>query len=35
VGADWGITGPILSVRDQSNPRRNDIPDEIRPRLAP
>ena len=34
VGADWGIADPILSGRDQSNPRRDDIPDDIRPRLA-
>ena len=35
VGADWGVTDPILSARDQSNPARDDIPDDIRPRLAP
>jgi dTDP-4-dehydrorhamnose 3,5-epimerase len=34
VGADWGVTDPILSERDQNNPRRDDIPHEIRPRLA-
>ena len=34
VGADWGVSDPILSARDQSNPRRGDIPAEIRPRLA-
>jgi dTDP-4-dehydrorhamnose 3,5-epimerase len=34
VGADWGVVDPILSKRDQSNPRRDDIPDEIRPRLS-
>jgi dTDP-4-dehydrorhamnose 3,5-epimerase len=34
VAADWGITDPILSARDQDNPRRSDIPDEIRPRLT-
>jgi dTDP-4-dehydrorhamnose 3,5-epimerase len=34
VGADWGLTSPILSSRDQSNPRRDDIPDDIRPRLG-
>ena len=32
VGADWGVIDPILSKRDQSNPRRDDIPEEIRPR---
>jgi len=34
VSADWGVSDPILSRRDQSNPRRDDIPDDIRPRLA-
>lgn len=35
VGADWGVADPVLSGRDQSNPRRADIPDDIRPRYAP
>ena len=26
VAADWGVTDPVLSKRDQSNPRRGDIP---------
>jgi dTDP-4-dehydrorhamnose 3,5-epimerase len=34
VGADWGVPDPILSARDQNNPRRDEIPDEIRPRLS-
>jgi dTDP-4-dehydrorhamnose 3,5-epimerase len=34
VTADWGVTDPILSKRDQGNPRRDDIPDDIRPRLS-
>jgi len=25
IGADWGITDPVLSARDRSNPRRADI----------
>ncbi|MDQ6838313.1 MAG: dTDP-4-dehydrorhamnose 3,5-epimerase [Actinomycetota bacterium] len=25
IGADWGITDPVLSARDQANPRRVDI----------
>ena len=29
-----GSSDPVLSTRDQTNPRRGDIPDEIRPRLA-
>jgi dTDP-4-dehydrorhamnose 3,5-epimerase len=34
VAADWGVPDPVLSARDQNNPRRNEIPDEIRPRLS-
>ncbi len=34
VGADWGVSDPILSARDQGNPRRSEIPDDVRPRLA-
>jgi dTDP-4-dehydrorhamnose 3,5-epimerase len=25
IGADWGVTDPILSTRDQHNPRRRDL----------
>jgi dTDP-4-dehydrorhamnose 3,5-epimerase len=25
IGADWGVTSPILSARDQANPRRASI----------
>jgi dTDP-4-dehydrorhamnose 3,5-epimerase len=32
VAADWGVSQPILSGRDQNNPRRDAIPDELRPR---
>ncbi len=31
VGADWGVTTPVLSNRDQSNPRRGDLPAGLRP----
>ncbi|HET6963392.1 MAG TPA: dTDP-4-dehydrorhamnose 3,5-epimerase family protein, partial [Acidimicrobiales bacterium] len=31
VAADWGVKDPILSVRDQSNPSRADIPAGRRP----
>jgi dTDP-4-dehydrorhamnose 3,5-epimerase len=31
VGADWGIEEPILSQRDQTNPRRADIEPMWRP----
>ena len=32
VGADWGVTSPVLSDRDRSNPRRRDIDPALRPR---
>lgn len=35
IGADWGITEPILSRRDQANPRRADIPPGKVPLLGP
>ena len=31
IGADWGISDPILSEREQANPRRADLPAERRP----
>jgi dTDP-4-dehydrorhamnose 3,5-epimerase len=31
VGADWGVERPILSGRDQANPRRADIDSALRP----
>ena len=31
VAADWGVSSPVLSARDQANPRR----DAIEPRLRP
>ncbi|MGH9126363.1 MAG: dTDP-4-dehydrorhamnose 3,5-epimerase family protein [Acidimicrobiales bacterium] len=31
IGADWGIADPILSTRDQTNPRRSDLPADRRP----
>jgi dTDP-4-dehydrorhamnose 3,5-epimerase len=34
VGADWGVREPVLSGRDQSNPRRVDIPAGRRPYLG-
>jgi dTDP-4-dehydrorhamnose 3,5-epimerase len=34
VGADWGVTTPVLSNRDQSNPRRTDLPAGQRPRAG-
>jgi dTDP-4-dehydrorhamnose 3,5-epimerase len=31
VAADWGVTSPVLSGRDQANPRRSDLPAGSRP----
>lgn len=31
IGADWGLTDPVLSQRDQTNPRRAEIPAGRRP----
>ena len=31
VGADWGVTDPILSERDRANPRRADLAPGHRP----
>lgn len=31
IAADWGVVDPILSDRDQHNPRRSAIPDAHRP----
>jgi dTDP-4-dehydrorhamnose 3,5-epimerase len=31
VAADWGVVDPVLSGRDQANPRRVDIPPGLRP----
>jgi len=34
VGADWGVASPVLSARDQANPRRGDLPAAVRPRFG-
>ena len=34
VGADWGVTDPVLSGRDRANPKRDAIPGERRPRVG-
>ena len=34
VGADWGVTDPVLSARDRDNPRRADLPADRRPHAA-
>jgi dTDP-4-dehydrorhamnose 3,5-epimerase len=31
IGADWGVTDPTLSARDQQNPRRDGLPPGRRP----
>jgi dTDP-4-dehydrorhamnose 3,5-epimerase len=31
IGADWGVSNPILSERDKNNPLRQNIPAERRP----
>src|SRR5436190_7605163 len=34
IGAEWGVSEPVLSGRDQRNPRKADLP-AIRPGLQP
>ena len=34
IGADWGITDPVLSARDQHNPARAAIAEALRPRYG-
>jgi len=34
VGADWGVSVPVLSARDQTNPRRSEISPALRPRAG-
>jgi dTDP-4-dehydrorhamnose 3,5-epimerase len=34
IGADWGITDPILSERDQKNPRRDALDPQFQPHVA-
>jgi dTDP-4-dehydrorhamnose 3,5-epimerase len=31
IAADWGVDEPILSDRDLKNPRRADLPPDVRP----
>jgi dTDP-4-dehydrorhamnose 3,5-epimerase len=31
IAADWGVTEPVLSQRDRTNPRRGDLPVDRRP----
>ena len=34
IGADWGLTDPVVSERDRSNPRRADLDPGLRPRAG-
>ena len=34
IAADWGVSSPTLSSRDQSNPQRREIPVAMRPRTG-
>ena len=34
IGADWGVSDPILSERDRANPRRDDLDPARRPHAA-
>ncbi|MHB8221058.1 MAG: dTDP-4-dehydrorhamnose 3,5-epimerase family protein [Acidimicrobiales bacterium] len=34
VGADWGVSSPVLSARDRHNPRRRDVDPGLRPRVG-
>jgi dTDP-4-dehydrorhamnose 3,5-epimerase len=34
IAADWGVGQPVLSGRDQANPRRADLPADRRPYAA-
>ena len=34
IGADWGLTEPVLSDRDRTNPRRADLDPALRPRAG-
>lgn len=31
IAADWGVTDPVVSKRDQTNPARGDLPEGRRP----
>lgn len=34
IAADWGVADPVLSARDQNNPRRADIGPQWRPHFS-
>jgi dTDP-4-dehydrorhamnose 3,5-epimerase len=31
IGADWGVVDPVVSARDQANPRRNELEPALQP----
>ena len=31
IGADWGVVDPVVSARDQANPRRRDLEPAVQP----
>ena len=33
IGADWGVTDPVVSARDQQNPKRSALPVDRRPHV--
>jgi dTDP-4-dehydrorhamnose 3,5-epimerase len=33
IDADWGVTDPVVSTRDQANPKRSALPVDRRPHL--
>jgi dTDP-4-dehydrorhamnose 3,5-epimerase len=35
VSAEWGVADPVLSARDQANPRRRDLPEAVTPTFGP
>ena len=35
IAADWGVDDPVLSARDQANPRRRDLPEALTPTFGP
>jgi len=34
IAADWGVENPILSNRDQANPRRSEIDPQWQPHIS-
>ena len=34
IGADWGVADPVLSERDQDNPRGRALDPAVRPRYG-